>query len=68
MQAYHDTEWGVPQRDPRALWEMLMLEAFQAGLSWITPIGPLTFAIAKPLNTKDDDDTQVFQFSLGQGF
>lgn len=38
------------------------------GLSWITPIGPLTFAIAKPLNTKDDDDTQVFQFSLGQGF
>jgi len=38
------------------------------GLSWITPIGPLTFAIAKPLNTQDYDDTQVFQFSLGQGF
>jgi DNA-3-methyladenine glycosylase I len=36
MQAYHDTEWGVPQRDPRMLWEMLMLEGFQAGLSWIT--------------------------------
>ena len=34
--AYHDDEWGVPERDPRALWEMLMLEAFQAGLSWIT--------------------------------
>ncbi len=34
--AYHDDEWGVPQRDPRALWELLMLEAFQAGLSWIT--------------------------------
>ena len=34
--AYHDEEWGVPQRDPRALWEMLMLEGFQAGLSWIT--------------------------------
>ena len=34
MQAYHDEEWGVPQRDPRALWEMLMLEGFQAGLSW----------------------------------
>ena len=33
---YHDTEWGVPERDPRALWEMLILEAFQAGLSWIT--------------------------------
>lgn len=35
-QAYHDTEWGVPQHDPRMLWEMLMLEGFQAGLSWIT--------------------------------
>jgi len=36
MRAYHDTEWGVTQRDPRMLWEMLMLEGFQAGLSWIT--------------------------------
>lgn len=34
--AYHDAEWGVPCRDPRALWECLMLECFQAGLSWIT--------------------------------
>ena len=34
--AYHDTEWGVPERDPRALWEKLMLDGFQAGLSWIT--------------------------------
>jgi DNA-3-methyladenine glycosylase I len=33
---YHDDEWGVPQYDSRALWEMLMLEGFQAGLSWIT--------------------------------
>jgi len=33
---YHDAEWGVPQRDPRMLWEMLMLEGFQAGLAWIT--------------------------------
>ncbi|HVN99479.1 MAG TPA: DNA-3-methyladenine glycosylase I [Steroidobacteraceae bacterium] len=36
MGAYHDREWGVPQRDGRMLWEMLMLEGFQAGLSWIT--------------------------------
>lgn len=36
MQKYHDEEWGVPQHDGRALWEMLMLEGFQAGLSWIT--------------------------------
>lgn len=34
-QDYHDTEWGVPLRDGRALWEMLMLEGFQAGLSWL---------------------------------
>ena len=33
---YHDEEWGVPQRDPQWLFEMLLLEGFQAGLSWIT--------------------------------
>jgi DNA-3-methyladenine glycosylase I len=33
---YHDTEWGVPETDPRALWEKLILDGFQAGLSWIT--------------------------------
>ncbi|HMO06712.1 MAG TPA: DNA-3-methyladenine glycosylase I [Paracoccaceae bacterium] len=33
---YHDTEWGVPLRDPHALWENLVLEGFQAGLSWLT--------------------------------
>jgi DNA-3-methyladenine glycosylase I len=36
MRAYHDQEWGVPERDSRALWEKLMLDGFQAGLSWIT--------------------------------
>jgi DNA-3-methyladenine glycosylase I len=35
MRGYHDEEWGVPQRDSRMLWEMLMLEGFQAGLAWI---------------------------------
>jgi DNA-3-methyladenine glycosylase I len=35
MRAYHDTEWGVPEFDRRALWELLMLEGFQAGLAWI---------------------------------
>jgi DNA-3-methyladenine glycosylase I len=34
--AYHDTEWGVPCHNARELWENLMLEGFQAGLSWIT--------------------------------
>ena len=36
MRAYHDEEWGVPERDSRALWEKLMLDGFQAGLAWIT--------------------------------
>ena len=34
--AYHDTEWGVPEYDSRALFEKLILDGFQAGLSWIT--------------------------------
>ncbi len=33
---YHDEEWGVPTHDDRELFEMLVLESFQAGLSWIT--------------------------------
>jgi DNA-3-methyladenine glycosylase I len=36
MQAYHDTEWGVPQHDDTALFELLTLEGAQAGLSWRT--------------------------------
>ncbi len=35
LAAYHDAEWGVPVRDSRTLWETLMLEGFQAGLSWL---------------------------------
>jgi len=34
LRAYHDEEWGVPEYDSRALWEALMLDGFQAGLSW----------------------------------
>jgi DNA-3-methyladenine glycosylase I len=36
MRVYHDEEWGVPEHDSRALWEKLMLDGFQAGLSWLT--------------------------------
>ena len=35
-EAYHDHEWGVAERDSRALWEKLVLDGFQAGLAWIT--------------------------------
>ncbi|MGO2007390.1 outer membrane protein assembly factor BamA [Vreelandella alkaliphila] len=38
------------------------------GLSWLTPVGPLTFSVAEPLSDKSGDDTQFFQFSLGQTF
>jgi DNA-3-methyladenine glycosylase I len=34
--SYHDNEWGKPERDSRALFEKLILDGFQAGLSWIT--------------------------------
>jgi DNA-3-methyladenine glycosylase I len=34
--AYHDEEWGVPERDAEALWGKLVLDGFQAGLAWIT--------------------------------
>ncbi|MEP7061605.1 MAG: DNA-3-methyladenine glycosylase I [Betaproteobacteria bacterium] len=36
LAAYHDAEWGLPEYDSRALWEKLMLDGFQAGLSWLT--------------------------------
>ena len=36
LRNYHDAEWGVPERDSRALWEKLVLDSFQAGLSWRT--------------------------------
>jgi len=36
LQTYNDEEWGMPNFDSRSLWEMLMLEGFQAGLAWIT--------------------------------
>jgi DNA-3-methyladenine glycosylase I len=36
MREYHDREWGVPERDSRKLWEKLILDGFQAGLSWRT--------------------------------
>jgi DNA-3-methyladenine glycosylase I len=35
LREYHDAEWGVPEYDSRALWEKLVLDGFQAGLSWL---------------------------------
>src|SRR5688572_31984357 len=36
LRRYHDTEWGLPVRDEHGLYERISLEAFQAGLSWVT--------------------------------
>lgn len=38
------------------------------GVSWLTPIGPLSVSLGMPLNDKENDDTEVFQFALGQTF
>jgi DNA-3-methyladenine glycosylase I len=64
--AYHDDEWGVPLRDPRALWEMLMLEAFQAGLSWITILRKRetfrsTFAMFDPAVVADWGEADILR-------
>ena len=64
MQAYHDAEWGIPQRDSRMLWEMLMLEGFQAGLSWITVLKKrdafrLAFADFDPVKVARFDESDI---------
>ncbi len=64
MQAYHDNEWGIPQRDSRMLWEMLMLEGFQAGLSWITVLKKrdafrLGFAGFDPVKVAKFDESDI---------
>jgi outer membrane protein insertion porin family len=38
------------------------------GVTWITGFGPMTFSLAKPLNSGDFDQEEVFQFTLGRGF
>lgn len=62
--AYHDTEWGVPDYDGRALWEKLVLDGFQAGLSWITILRKRTafraaFSDFDPERVAQFDETDV---------
>ena len=62
--AYHDTEWGVPERDPRRLFELLILEGAQAGLSWSTILNKragyrAAFADFDPVRVAAFDDADV---------
>jgi outer membrane protein insertion porin family len=57
-----DTERGFDPRLPEIRY------AAGISLTWITPIGPLAFSVAKALNAEPEDDRQVFQFLLGQTF
>jgi DNA-3-methyladenine glycosylase I len=67
MQAYHDTEWGVPHHDDRALFELITLEGAQAGLSWRTVLARREayrkafhrFDIARVARMTDDELTSV---------
>lgn len=65
-----DTNRTDPDEDPGAV-EITPDEirySVGVGLSWLTAIGPLAFSLSKPINDQGQDDTQVFQFSLGQPF
>lgn len=63
LRAYHDEEWGVPEYDSRALWEKLMLDGFQAGLSWLTILRKRE-AFRKAF--KDFDPVKVARFGEAQ--
>jgi DNA-3-methyladenine glycosylase I len=72
MLAYHDEVWGVPQRDPSALFELLVLEGAQAGLSWRTILEKqhgyrLAFAGFDPLKVARFDDEDVARLMADAG-
>jgi DNA-3-methyladenine glycosylase I len=69
---YHDTEWGVPVRDDRDLWELLCLESFQAGLSWITILRKreafrVAFAGFDPARVARFDETDIVRLLADEG-
>jgi DNA-3-methyladenine glycosylase I len=61
---YHDEEWGVPEWNSRVLWEKLVLDGFQAGLSWLTILKKrdafrAAFAAFDPHTVAEFDDTDI---------
>jgi DNA-3-methyladenine glycosylase I len=70
--AYHDDEWGKPERDSRALFEKLVLDGFQAGLSWITILRKreafrTAFAGFDPARIARFDDSRVHELMQNAG-
>lgn len=70
--AYHDTEWGLPERDDRALFGKLILDGFQAGLSWITILRKRdafrrAFADFDPVRLARFDDTDIARLMQDPG-
>ncbi|HWK35772.1 DNA-3-methyladenine glycosylase I [Sphingomonas sp.] len=69
---YHDSEWGVPERDSRMLWETLMLEGFQAGLAWIVILRKregfrAAFAGFDPVKVAAFDDADIERLMADPG-
>jgi DNA-3-methyladenine glycosylase I len=72
MAEYHDTLWGVPERDPNALFELLVLEGAQAGLSWSTILNKRAgyqraFADFDPVVVAQFDDEDVARLMADAG-
>lgn len=70
--AYHDTEWGRPETDSRALWEKLILEGFQAGLAWITILRKraafrAAFAAFEPMRVARFDERDIARLLADRG-
>ena len=63
---YEETAGGKLQRQDMDLADMRY--SVGVGVAWISPLGPLKFSLAYPLNDKETDDTQRFQFQIGTGF
>ncbi len=63
-----DTDCGASQRNCFNVDMGELRYSVGVGISWITGFGPMTFSLAKPLNSGEFDDEEVFQFTLGRGF
>ena len=63
-----DTSCGATQKSCHDVDFGELRYSVGVGLTWVTGFGPMSFSLAKPLNSGDYDDEEVFQFTLGRGF